>query len=231
MDLQGLDWHGILEYAFLIAFWLGLLLTVLMAAMSGAFHTEFGAGSAFEGGHAGDLGGTDIEVGHYDSGHPEVGWIDGHVPGASPFSPTVICSAMTGLGGIGYLSLVRWDLGPAGSLALGLVSSIVLGAISFFVVDMMLKKLQSSSHVNEHSLVGTKARVQVPIEPGNSGAIVFEAKGTRMTMPARAADASRIPTGAEVEIKSADGGIYVVEETRDSWLARSRTKPDAERTG
>lgn len=224
-----MDWHGILETVFLVAFWVGLVLTVVMSVLSGAFHTEFGAGSAFEGGHVGDLGGTDIEAGHFDSAHPNVGWVDGQFPGASPFSPTVLCSAVTGLGGVGYLALVRWDMGPGWSVAVGILASLTLGALSFFVLDFMLRKLQSTSHVNEQSLVGTKARVQSPIEPGMAGGIVLEAKGTRMTFPARAADASRIPTGAEVEIRSVDGGVYVVAETKESWLARSRAKPEHER--
>lgn len=222
-----MDWHGILETTFLICFWVGLVLTVVMAVMSGAFHTEFGAGSSFEGGHVGDLGGTDIEAGAFDSAHPHVGWTDGTFPGASPFSPTVLCSAVTGLGGIGYLSLVRWDLGPGGSLAVGVLASLVLGVSSFLVLDLMLRKLQSTSHVNEQSLVGTKARVQSPIESQQAGGIVFEAKGTRMNVPARAVDASRIPIGAEVEIRRVEGGVYVVEETRESWLARSKSRAEA----
>jgi membrane protein implicated in regulation of membrane protease activity len=219
-----MDWHGILETTFLICFWVGLVLTVVMAVLSGAFHTEFGAGSSFEGGHVGDLGGTDVEVGTFDSAHPHVGWTDSAFPGASPLSPTVLCTAVTGLGGIGYLALVRWDLGPGGALATGLLASLALGAASFFALDFMLRRLQSTSHVSEQALVGTLARVLSPIESQQAGGIVLEAKGTRMTMPARAADASRIPIGAVVEIKRVDGGVYVVEETRESWLARSRAQ-------
>ena len=82
-----MDWHGILSTTFLICFWVGLVLTVVMSVMSGAFHTEFGSGSAFEGGHVTDLGGADIEAGHFDAAHANVGWVDGQVPGASPLSP------------------------------------------------------------------------------------------------------------------------------------------------
>lgn len=224
-----MDWHGILSTTFLICFWVGLVLTVVMSVMSGAFHTEFGSGSAFEGGHVTDLGGADIEAGHFDAAHANVGWVDGQVPGASPLSPTVLCSALTGLGGVGYLALRQWDFGPAGAVATGLVASLALGAISFFALDFMLRRLQSTSHVSELSLVGTQATVQTPIEPGMAGGIVLEAKGTRMNFPARAVDASRIPIGAVVEIRRVDGGVYVVEETRESWLARSKSKPSQER--
>ena len=219
-----MDWYGILETVFLASFWVGLVLTVVMALLSGAFHSEFGSGSAFEGGHVGELGGSDIEGGHFDSGTPHVGWSDSQFPGASPLSPTVLCSALTGLGGVGFLSLKRWDLGPGWSLTLGIVASLALGAASFFALDWMLRKLQSTSHVSSHGLIGTRARVQTAIESQQAGGIVLEAKGTRMTFPARALDAARIPAGAEVEIKRVDGGVYVVEETRESWMARGRTQ-------
>ena len=191
--------------------------------------SEFGQGSAFEGGHATDLGGPDVESGHFDSAHPHVGWSDSQFPGASPLSPTVICSAVTGLGGFGYIALSRWNWSPMQALALGLAASLALGAASFFALDWMLRKLQSTSVVNEHALIGTKARVQTPIETNQAGGIVLEAKGTRMTLPARAVDSARIPTGAEVEIRRIDGGVYVVEETRESWLARGRSKTESER--
>lgn len=224
-----MDWHGILENVFLGAFWVGLLLTLVMAAMSGAFHHEFGQGSAFEGGHAADLGGPDVEGGHFDSGHANVGWSDASFPGASPLSPTVICSALTGFGGFGYLGLGRWELGVGGSLALGILTSLALGTATFFAMDWLFRATQASSHISSQGLVGTKATVQAPIEPHQAGSIVLEAAGTRMSVPARSVDAAPVPIGAEVEIKRCDGGVYVVEETRESWLARGRAKPESER--
>lgn len=224
-----MDWYAILEWVFLGAFWIGLILTLVTAVFSGALHQEFGSGSAFEGGHAADLGGTDVEAGHFDSGNAHVGWSDSQFPGASALSPTVLCSAMTGLGGIGYLALRRWDLGLGGSVAAGILASLALGAAAFLLMDLMFRKMQSSSHVTAFELVGTRATVQSGIEANHAGSIVFEALGSRMSVPARALDASAIPEGAEVEIKRVDGGVYVVEETRESWLARSKGKPSHER--
>lgn len=218
-----MDWREILETSFLVAFWAGFAFSIASAVLSGAFHHEFGQGSAFGGGHATELGGPDIETGHFDSGSPHVGWADAQFPGASPLSPTVISAAVTALGGMGYLAITKWDFGVGGSVAIGIVASLVIGGASFFLLDLMFRKLQSTSHVSELSLVGTKALVQVPIESGQAGAIVLVAKGQRITFPAHASDAARVPAGAEVEIVLAAGGVFVVKETRESWLARSKS--------
>src|SRR5262245_42732880 len=95
-----MDWHGILETTFAAMFFVGLVMTVVMGIMSGAFHSEVAAGSSFEGGIAHDLGGPHIETGMSHAGHPDVGWSHGELPGFSPWSPTVICAALTGAGGI-----------------------------------------------------------------------------------------------------------------------------------
>jgi hypothetical protein len=224
-----MDWHGILQTAFLVAFWVGLLLTLASAVLSGAFQHEFGSGSAFEGGHAGDLGGTDVETGQFHSGEATVGWTDAQFPGASPLSPTVICSALTGIGGIGYLALKEWEFGVGGAVALALFSGLALGAAVFVALAWMFKNLQATSHVTATAQVGRKAMVTTTIQSGHAGAISFEAAGSRLTAPARAVDAAEVPEGAEVEIRRLDGPIYVVEETKESWTRRGRAKPGTER--
>jgi hypothetical protein len=226
-----MDWHTILEWTFLIAFWAGLAFTLGSALLSGAFHHEFGAGSSFEGGHAADLGG--VEVGdsgsHAAAGHATVGWSDSNLPGASPWSPTVLAAAVAGFGGAGYLALVHWDTGNAGAVLLAIAGSVVMGGITFAGLWALFSKTQASSHVTASRLVGTKAPVQVTIESGRAGAIGIEAQGSRMQVPARAADASAIPVGAEVEIQKVEGGVYVVAETRESWVARSKGTRDHEK--
>jgi hypothetical protein len=44
-----------------------------------------------------------------------------------------------------------------------------------------------------------------------------------MVVPARSVDAAAIPAGAEIEIVRVDGSGYHVKETRESWLARSKS--------
>ena len=223
-----MDWHGTLETTFLVAFWAGLAFTLASAMLSGAFHHEFGAGSAFGGGHATDLGGPDVETGIHDAGHAHVGWAASDFPGASPLSPTVIASALTGFGAIGYMSLQHWQFGVGASVALGLVGSLILGGATFAAMVWLFSSTQASSHMIAAGLVGTKAPVFTAIGSGSAGAITIESQGTRMTVPARAVDASEVPVGAEVEIERIDGGVYIVAETRESWVARSKTAPKGE---
>lgn len=217
-----MDWHSILETTFGVMFLVGLVLTAVMAVMSGAFHSEIGAGSSFEGGAAQDLGGADIGSGISHAGHPEVGWTHGELPGISPWSPTVICSALTGAGGLGWLGLKTWSMGVGTSLVLAVIGALVLGGLTFAALVWMFRYMQSSSLVAATSMIGQKAHVDTAIETGSAGAIAFEAAGSRMVVPARCVDAAAIPAGAEVEIVSVDGTVYQVKETRESWLARSK---------
>jgi membrane protein implicated in regulation of membrane protease activity len=134
----------------------------------------------------------------------------------------VISAALTGAGGLGWLALETWDLGVGGSIAIGLLGGLGLGGVTFATLAFLFKKLQSSSHVVAASLIGTRAAVDTAIDTGASGAIVVEASGSRMVVPARSVDAATIPAGAEVEIVRVDGAGYHVKETRESWLARSK---------
>jgi hypothetical protein len=218
-----MDWQSILETTFGVMFLVGLLLTVVTAVMSGAFHSEIGSGSSFEGGVAHDLGGPDIEsAGVVHAAHPEVGWTHGELPGISPWSPTVICSALTGAGGLGWLGLKTWSLGVGTSLVLAVVGAVALGGLTFAALVWMFRYMQSTSLVTASGMVGQKALVDTAIDAGVAGAIAFEAAGSRMIAPARGVDAAAIPAGAEVEIVSVDGSVYQVKETRESWLARSK---------
>ncbi len=223
-----MDWHSILETTFLVLFWVGLILTVVMAVMSGAFEHEFGSGSSFEGGVAPDLGGPDVGgavaggADGIDSAHPEVGWSGGGLPSFSPWSPTVLFAAMTGVGGIGYLAISEWDLGYGLSVVLALVGGLGLGGATFGILAWAFTRLQSTSHVIASETIGRKALVTTAIGSGVAGAVTLEAGGGRIVFPARTEDAAVVPEGAEVEIVHADGAVYVVRETRESWLRRSK---------
>jgi hypothetical protein len=218
-----MDLHAILETVFLGMFWIGLVLTILMGALSGAFHHEVGAGSSFDTGVAHDLGGPHVEAGAgFHPAHPEVGWAHGEIPGFSPWSPTVICAALTGAGGVGYIALAVWRWSVAASSLTAIAAGLAIGGTTFGVLAFVFKRVQGTSHVAVADMVGQRARVDTTIESGVAGSIAFEAGGGRMVVPAKSVDSSAIPRNAEVEIVLVEAGVYHVKETRESWLARSK---------
>jgi hypothetical protein len=221
-----MDWTGIFLTTFQVMFFIGFVLTIVMGVLSGAFHHEIGSGSSFESGVAHDLGGPHIDAAHgheLGPGKPEVGWSEGEIPGFSPWSPTVICATLTGTGGVGWLALRIWQWDVIPSLLVSLLGGLGLGGITFGTLWWVFRRVQATSHVAAHALVGTVARVDTAIRSGQAGAITIEASGSRMVVPARGADAADIPIGAEVEIVDVGGGVYHVKETRESWLARSKS--------
>jgi hypothetical protein len=212
----------ILENVFLGMFLLGFLFTVLSAVMSGAFGHAFGEGSAFDA-HAADGGAMGGDVGPtVGEGHPEVGWAQHNLPTFSPLSPTTISAFITAAGGMGYVSLVWWEWGPWGSGALALGSGLLFAAILIALFSFIFGATQGSSVVVLDSLVGAEAEVTTPIPSGGLGEVAYVRNAQRSVMSARCADAAAVPKGAKVVIKSVAPAVFVVEESRESWLARSK---------
>jgi len=212
-----------LESIFLGMFLLGFLFTLITAIMSGAFEHAFGEGSAFDaagGAHPDAMGG---DVGHsLADGHAEVGWAQHALPTFSPLSPTTISAFITAAGGMGYVSLVWWEWSPWAAGALSASSGLVFAALLFFLFTWIFKVTQGSSLPSLASIVGREGEVTVPIASGGQGEIAYVHMDQRCVMAARAADAAAIPQGTRVVIKSVSPTVLVVEETRESWLARTR---------
>jgi hypothetical protein len=211
-----------LESIFLGMFLLGFLFTVISALMSGALGHAFGEGSAFDahGAHPGAMGG---DVSHApDAGHAEVGWVGHELSTFSPLSPTTIAAFITAAGGMGYVSLHWWEWSPAASVGLALGSGIVFAVVVFLLFAAIFKVTQGSSLVSLDSTVGMEAEVSIVIPSGQLGEVAYVRNGQRMVMAARCADAASVPAGSKVIVKSVSSTEFVVEETRDSWLARSR---------
>jgi len=212
----------LLENVFLGMFLLGFLFTALSAVMSGALGHAFGEGTAFDahGAHPEIMGGDTAHV--PGAGHAEVGWAQHNLASFSPLSPTTISAFITAAGGMGYVALAWWSWGPwaAGALALG--SGIVFAALVFALFTFVFSHTQGSSLVEMDSLVGTEGEVSVPIPSGGLGEISYVRGGQRSVLSARCADGAAIAKGARVVVKSVSSTECVVEETRESWLARSK---------
>jgi hypothetical protein len=212
----------LLESIFLGMFLLGFLFTVLSAVMSGAFGHAFGEGSAFDA-HGTEIGhmGGDAAPGAFE-GQPEVGWAQHDLATFSPLSPTTISAFITAAGGMGYVALAWWEWGPWGAGALALGSGVAFAVLLFALFTFIFGATQGSSMVHIGSLVGTEAEVTTPIPSGGLGEIAYVRNAQRSVMSARCADGASVPKGARVVIKSVSPTVFVVEESRESWLARSK---------
>ena len=214
----------VLENVFLGMFLLGVLFTVISALMSGAVGHAFGEGSAMDahGAHLGHMGG---DVGPTPGeGQPEVGWAQHNLSTFSPLSPTVISSFLAAAGGFGYLGLHSWELGIGGSILAALLAGLLVASIVFFGIAWLFRVTQASSMVSQHELVGHQAEVSIAIPSGGLGEVAFVKSGQRSVRPARCADAASVPQGAKVVIKSVSTNEFIVEETRESWLARTKSR-------
>lgn len=214
----------VLEQVFLGMFLLGFLFTVLSAVMSGAFGHAFGEGTALDAGGAHpEVMGGDVSHGALD-GHAEVGWAQHGLTSFSPLSPTTIAAFITAAGGMGYVALSWWEWGPwaAGALALG--SGIVFAAFLIVLFTLLFRATQGTSMVTQDSLVGREAEVTLAIPSGGLGEVAYIQKGQRNLMRARCADGAAVAKDAKVVIKAVGATEFVVEETRESWLARTRAQ-------
>jgi hypothetical protein len=213
----------VLENVFLGMFLLGFLFTVVSALMSGAFGHAFGEGSAFDahGGHIGQMGG---DVGPTaGEGTPEVGWAQHNLATFSPLSPTTISAFLAGAGGIGYLALHSWEMGTGPAILLAVVSGLAFAGLVLGVMTWAFRATQGSSLVAQTSLVGAEAEVLTAIPPGGIGEIAYVKAGQRNVMSARCADGAAVPRGAKVVVKSVSAAVFVVEESRESWLSRTKS--------
>ncbi|HEY3861958.1 MAG TPA: NfeD family protein [Verrucomicrobiae bacterium] len=180
------------QYVYLGCFAVGLLFTVL----------------SFFFGHLGaDHAGHDVGTG----GHAEAGYEHSGMPGVSAFSPTILCSFVTALGGFGMiLSHIGATKSVWISLPLSLVGGLVIAAGVFWIFAALFSHTQSSSESRIGSLVGRTATVITPIPASGVGEIAYVQAGTRYTAPAREQGGAAVGNGQTVKItRIADSQFFV----------------------
>ena len=180
-----------LIYAICLA--VGLLFTIISAALGHFF------------------GGTDGHVDIGTGGHAEAGFDHSGMPGISFFSPTVLASFVTAFGAFGLI-LTRipatssvWASAPLSAVGGGIVAWLV-----FVLFNAMFSRTQSSSESRVASLVGLTASVITPIPAAGVGEIAYVQGGTRYTAPAREEDGKSVGNGRTVKICRVDGSQFHV---------------------
>ena len=186
----------VLEFVYLVCFFLGLGFAVLSGLLAGVFTGHAGAhidsaphmdgGGALEGAHsAGNV--------HY-----------------SPLSPVTIAMFISTFGGVGILmknaGLPLWVHIPVAAF-----SGILVGGFVSWAFYRIMLATQASSHARANEAVGTEAEVTIPIPHVGLGEVAYVLRGTRYTNPARSVDGKEYPVNTVVKIVNQIGTTFIVQ--------------------
>jgi membrane protein implicated in regulation of membrane protease activity len=199
-----------------------------MGDVGGAGHGAAHAGG-FGHGSVGDVGHGHAGVGHATGfgahahaagfGHPHAdGSVNGHsdagrpTTSASPLNLMTLMAFLTWFGGAGYVLYAVYGL----FLPLSLLAAVAAGALAGWLVFLFLAKVllpgTVAGDLRAQSLIGTVARVSIPIPQGRVGEIVYTLEGARHSDGARSVDGRPLGRDKEVVIIRFERGIAYVEE-------------------
>lgn len=178
-----------------ICFGVGLVFTIVSAFLGHLF-----------GGH--EAPHSDIGTG----GHAEAGFEETGMPGIAPFSPTIIASFVTALGGLGMIfSSIPATESFWISAPLSVLGGLIIAGGIFFLFEIVFRKLQSSSESRVGKLLGQTATIITPIPENGVGEIAYVQAGTRYTAPAREEKGFAVASGQAVKIIRIVGTQFYVQ--------------------
>ena len=191
----------VLEFVYLVCFFLGLGFAVLSALLAGVFSTHFDGPVHLDGGGVhGDGGGV-----HSDGSEGTVHY--------SPWSPVTIAMLIATFGGTGLLYKKFLNPAPYVHLPLAAVSGIVVAGFLSWILYALMLRMQSTSQPRAGEAIGVEAEVTVAIPNGGVGEIAFTLRGGRLNAPARTVDDKELPAGRIVRIVRQTGPTYLVQKT------------------
>jgi membrane protein implicated in regulation of membrane protease activity len=192
----------VLEFIYLVCFFLGLGFALLSGLLAGVFTGHAGA-HIDTGGHLDAGGGADGD-GAIDGAHSS-----GHVH-YSPLSPVAIALFISTFGGVGILlkkaAYPLYIHVPAAAFS----GMLVGGLVSYAFYRIMLAT-QGSSHAREHEAIGTQAEVTIPIPHVGLGEVAYVLRGSRYTNSARTVDGKELPVHTVVKIVNQVGTTFIVQ--------------------
>jgi len=192
----------VMEFIYLVSFFLGLGFAVLSALLSGLFTGHLDAHVDAGGLHGGPM--------HSDGGGLHTSATDGPVH-YSPLSPVTIAMFISTFGGTGILlkrfaNPMIWF-----HLPLAALSAFVVAGIVSYIFYKILATTQSTSQGRAEEAVGLEAEVTVSIPNGGLGEIAYTVRGTRLTNHAQSVDGKELPAHLTVKIVKQVGTTYIVE--------------------
>lgn len=157
------------------------------------------------------FGGHDAHADVGTGGHAEAGYEHTGMPGISAFSPTVIASFITALGGLGMVfSSLKATSRVWISLPLAVLGGLFIAGGVYWLFHAIFANTQSSSESRVATLVGQTATIITPIPLDGVGEIAYVQAGTRYTAPARAHQGGKIAGGQTVKIVRVVGTQFYV---------------------
>ena len=191
------------EMVFVGCFFLGLAYAVISAIFGGIFGGAEGGG---EGGH------FDIDhdiVGHVDTdGSSDTGTIH-----FSPLSPVIVAMFITAFGAMGMICLKVFKWSPYPSMAVAVLTGVVIATVTFFIFTAIFKATQGSSEAILADVIGKEAEVITTIPADGLGEVAYVSRGTRYTASARAAQKNEIKSHSVVIVEKIVGNTLHVKST------------------
>lgn len=185
----------VLEFVYLVCFFLGLGFALLSGLLSGVFSghadaqfdsAQMDGGGALEGSHhAGDVS-------------------------YSPLSPVTIAMFISTFGGVGIL-LKNAGLPLYVHIPVAAFSGILVGGLVSYAFYKIMLATQGSSHARANEAVGTEGEVTIPIPHLGLGEVAYVLRGTRYTNPAKTADGKELPLSTPVKIVNQVGTTFIVQ--------------------
>lgn len=192
-----------------------LLITAFAGQMGGDAEADFDTDFDADLDGAGDLdfdadvdGAGDVDAGGHDADH-------NHSSGQefSIFTPLVIASLLTGMGGSGLFATLTLNLPWFLHI---LVASLGGWAVAYMIWALFAKviyPMQGSSEVRVGELWGTVGELTTSIPEGRIGEVRFIAGGSYVSHPARSASGEMLPRGKTVIIEKVENSVAIVRPT------------------
>ena len=185
---------------YLVCFVVGFVLT-LLSLLLGHWDLNFHLHSLDGIGHGLDHAGIHV--------HP--GGDAGQGGNISPINFSTVMAFLTWFGGIGYLLTHYYRFWLLLGLGVATISGLAGATLIFLFMARVLGPRQTQLDPADFELVGTLARISVPIHEKGTGEIIFSLAGTRRTSGARSQDGRPMERDTEVVITRYEKGLAYVQ--------------------
>jgi membrane protein implicated in regulation of membrane protease activity len=190
---MGMD---VLEFIYLVCFFLGLGFALLSGLLAGVFTGHAGAhidsaphmdgGGALEGAHS--------------AGNVQY----------SPLSPVTIAMFISTFGGVGIL-MKNAGFPLYVHIPVAAFSGIIVGGLVSYAFYRIMLATQASSHARANEAIGTEAEVTIPIPHVGLGEVAYVLRGSRYTNSAKTVDGKELPVATIVKIVNQVGTTFIVQ--------------------